>query len=130
LLSISGLLTSQFKPNHLVVFFQALGRGFNLSRTMSKSAISVRQRDLIQAKTGKPWLWSASFVLNFDRKALKIPLNSLQAMVLNFAEVLTVGMPARCASLFKKNFEEREKTECELRWQGELTKSLPIFLQR
>jgi hypothetical protein len=73
---------------------------------------------------------SASFVLNFDRKALKIPLNSLQAGVLNFADVLIEGMLARSASLFKKNFEEREKTECELRWQGELTKSLPIFLQR
>jgi hypothetical protein len=75
-------------------------------------------------------LGSASFVLNFDRKALKIPLNSLQAMVLNFAEVLIEGMPARCVSLFKKNFEEREKTECELRWQGELTKSPPTFLQK
>jgi hypothetical protein len=54
---------------------------------------------------------SASFVLNFDRKALKIPLNSPQAGVSNFAEVFIEGMLARCASLFKKNFEEREKTE-------------------
>jgi len=97
---------------------------------------------VVAGKTGRPIILqgrnqqasdafgSASFVLNFDRKVLKIPLNSLQAEVLNFAEVLTEGMLARFASLFKKDYAEREKTECELRWQGELTKSLPIFLQR
>ncbi len=75
-------------------------------------------------------LGEASFVLNFDRKALKIPLSSLQAGVLNFAQVLVERMLARRASLSRENPEEREKTECGSRWQKESTKSLPIFLQK
>jgi LL-diaminopimelate aminotransferase len=51
--------------------------------------------------------------LNFDRKALKIPISSLHAAVLNFAEVFIERMLARRASVIQEKF--RRKREDRMR---------------